>query len=348
MNNKLYKYTTLLWNKQRRLLCYRRVFTAEKKLVTVLYLIVDTSSAPASVPQRTLAFLQFLIKECVIIVKVKTFVLPKTIERAYSKPILFYLLSFTWGIGISALGILVKLFLLLINIFRKEKMSRMKYGKCDIFFVGKGWGGLNLGTVCVVSNSSSDKTILHECGHSIQNAVYGPLMIILSISSVIRYWYREIRKSLNSPCKSAYDDYWFEGQATSWGNQYFNWFLPNWKRGSQSLNNRSKNEIAFCEKCEEYFCKENVLHNEPIFNGWDADVILPQYKLAILWNGPWHYRKITLKHSVKQYQTRDRIKIHEIQNCGYIPYVIKDSGGYNMKKVNEEFTNLLKYLKLKT
>lgn len=45
---------------------------------------------------------------------------------------------------------------------------------------------------------------------------------------------------------------------------------------------RSKNEILFCELCEQYFGKENVLHNIPMFNGWDADVIIPKFKLAIL------------------------------------------------------------------
>ena len=48
----------------------------------------------------------------------------------------------------------------------------------------------------------------------------------------------------------------------------------------QNENRRSKNEIYFCELCENYF--NNVKHNEPIFNGWDADVIITDYKLAIL------------------------------------------------------------------
>ena len=54
---------------------------------------------------------------------------------------------------------------------------------------------------------------------------------------------------------------------------------------------RSKNEIYFYELCNEKF--SNVIHNEQIFNGWDADVILQDLKIAILWNGKWHYEKIT-------------------------------------------------------
>ena len=100
-------------------------------------------------------------------------------------------------------------------------------------------------------------------------------------------------------------------------------------------NRRSKNEIAFCELCKTKF--EKVLNNEPMFNGWDADIILPDLKIAILWNGRWHYEKITSKHSVEQVQNRDKIKINEIIKSGYYPYIIKDLGKYSKKKVNEEF-----------
>lgn len=103
----------------------------------------------------------------------------------------------------------------------------------------------------------------------------------------------------------------------------------------------SKNEIAFCELCEQHF--NNVKHNESLFNGWGADVIIEDFKIAVLWNGPWHYRKITKNHSVKQVQNRDRIKIKEIENAGYVPYIIQDLGSYDINKVNEEFTKFIEY-----
>lgn len=110
---------------------------------------------------------------------------------------------------------------------------------------------------------------------------------------------------------------------------------------------RSKNEIKFCELCEEYFGKTNVIHNEPMFNGWDADIIIPKYKIAILWNGPWHYRQITKKHKLKQVQNRDKIKLKEIKRCGYIAYIIKDLyGKYDINKVEKEFEKFLKTLNL--
>lgn len=106
---------------------------------------------------------------------------------------------------------------------------------------------------------------------------------------------------------------------------------------------RSKNEIEFCKLCEEYF--DNVKHNESIFNGWDADIIIEDIKFAVLWNGPWHYKQITKSHSVKQTQNRDKIKVKEIEECGWTPYIIKDMGKANKNFVKEKFKEFLKYLK---
>lgn len=105
--------------------------------------------------------------------------------------------------------------------------------------------------------------------------------------------------------------------------------------------NRSKNEIYFSELCKLKF--KNVLTNEKIFNGWDADIIIEDLKIAVLWNGKWHYEKITKKHSVAQVQNRDKIKISEIIKCGYQPYIIKDLGKYKKLFVEEQFKIFIKY-----
>lgn len=110
----------------------------------------------------------------------------------------------------------------------------------------------------------------------------------------------------------------------------------------QKKTRRSKNEILMYEKCKNYF--NTVLANENMFNGWDADIILPEYKIAILWNGAWHYREITNSTSLKQIQNRDKIKVKEIEQCGYYPYIIKDLGKFNKDKVDMEFEKLLNFL----
>ena len=72
-------------------------------------------------------------------------------------------------------------------------------------------------------------------------------------------------------------------------------------------------------------------------NGWDADVILPNEKVAVLWNGKWHRQKITKKHSVEQVKNRDKIKLDEIRKMGYTPYIIEDDGKENSLFVESEF-----------
>jgi len=107
----------------------------------------------------------------------------------------------------------------------------------------------------------------------------------------------------------------------------------------QAETRRSKNEIYFAELCEKYFKK--IYTNKPMFNGWDADVIIEDIKTAVMWNGKWHYEKITEAHSVKQVQNRDKIKIKEIKNSGYTPYVIKDMGGCDKEFVENEFNKFI-------
>jgi len=97
---------------------------------------------------------------------------------------------------------------------------------------------------------------------------------------------------------------------------------------------RSKNEIYFSEVCSKDF---TITTNEPFFDGWDADVIIHSEKVAIMWNGQWHYKQISKTQSLKQVEARDKVKTAIIQKYGYTPYVIKDMGKYNTKFVEQEF-----------
>jgi hypothetical protein len=113
------------------------------------------------------------------------------------------------------------------------------------------------------------------------------------------------------------------------------------KVSATSQQRRSKNEVCFAELCESYFGKENVVCNVPIFNGWDADVIILSRKIAILWNGIFHYKQIMKSQSLKQVQARDKIKWDVIIKNGYTPYEIKDMGKHDPKFVKQEFEAFL-------
>lgn len=112
-----------------------------------------------------------------------------------------------------------------------------------------------------------------------------------------------------------------------------------------SQSRRSKNEVCFAEHCIDYFGIDNVLCNEKMFDGWDADVIIPIISTCISWNGKWHYEKIKEGQSLLQIQTRDRIKNSIItKKYGWDHYIIKDMGSYNPKFVEEQFQIFIKWL----
>lgn len=110
------------------------------------------------------------------------------------------------------------------------------------------------------------------------------------------------------------------------------------KVSATKQSKRSKNEIYFAELCQEYF---TITTNEPYFDGWDADVIIHEQKIAVLWNGAWHYKQISRTQQLTQVQARDKVKTAIINKYGYTPYVIKDMGKYDKRFVEEQFAIFL-------
>ena len=109
-------------------------------------------------------------------------------------------------------------------------------------------------------------------------------------------------------------------------------------------NRRSKNEVYFYKLCEEWFGKKHLQSNSQIFNGWDADIVIHSHRIAISWNGVWHYKQICKNTTVESIQKRDDLKEIAIKKYKYDHYVIKDMGGYNRKFVEEQFDLFKLYL----
>lgn len=130
--------------------------------------------------------------------------------------VLYYILNIIWGLPMTLIGGLISLVLLILG--KKPK----RYHGAIYFEVGHGWSGVNFGLFFVCAEDVDESVKSHEFGHSLQNCMFGPLMpILVSVPSVMRYWYRKLRyhsKGLKPPTE--YDDAWFEGQATEWGNDY--------------------------------------------------------------------------------------------------------------------------------
>lgn len=137
---------------------------------------------------------------------------------------MFYFLSFTWGILWTLIGLLVLLF---IRIFLNKKVKEYKIvaGRIAIIMKGSLPGAFELGIAYILDEYTYTSYDLHthEIGHSIQNARFGPFFLILVIAGAIRFnlwdWfaarhYKKYGEHLG------YDDVWFEGQATRWGEEY--------------------------------------------------------------------------------------------------------------------------------
>lgn len=102
--------------------------------------------------------------------------------------ILFYLLSLTWGLILTAVGIVVGLLLLITG--HKPKL----FHHYIRFEVGHNWGGFELGPIFVTDKEPTTAIMQHEAGHGIQNIMFGPIMpFLICIPSAIRYWLRECK-----------------------------------------------------------------------------------------------------------------------------------------------------------
>lgn len=106
------------------------------------------------------------------------------------KSILFYVLSFTWGIIMSLIGCIVFLALMIVGYRPKRFYDRL------YIEVGNNWGGVELGPWFLTDKSVGLHTRQHESGHGFQNTILGPFMpFVVCIPSAVRYWLREFRTS---------------------------------------------------------------------------------------------------------------------------------------------------------
>ena len=92
------------------------------------------------------------------------------------------------------------------------------------FETKKDLGGCGLGPFFMVHEGYGPDLKGHEHGHGLQNIMYGPFQLVVSIMSVIRCGYRNWLYDHNREKWRKLPDYdaiWFEGQATKFGKKYF-------------------------------------------------------------------------------------------------------------------------------
>ena len=126
-------------------------------------------------------------------------------------PVKFYVLSFTWGLPMSLIGVIVCV------ILRCFGYKPKRYGHLWHIEIGKNWGGVNLGWLFLTNRGASDRTKNHEVGHGYQNACQlGWVFPIFGIISATRYWLKRFGVKLN------YYGWWFEYRASEIGSDVMN------------------------------------------------------------------------------------------------------------------------------
>ena len=131
-------------------------------------------------------------------------------------PIGFWLVSLTWGAIMTVIGLLVAVGLIVSG--HKPKF----YYHLIWFEIGENWGGCGMGCVILTGKNPSTRTIQHEAGHCLQNIIFGPVQVLISIVSAIRctYYNYHIKKGMADKLKP-YDSAWYEYSASELGRKYF-------------------------------------------------------------------------------------------------------------------------------
>jgi hypothetical protein len=95
----------------------------------------------------------------------------------------YWLLQCTWGFIMTFIGAIAALGLIIAG----HKPKTM--GPTVYFEVGENWGGVELGGFFLCCKNAGEHTKFHECGHGLQNIIWGPLMpFVVCIPSAARYW----------------------------------------------------------------------------------------------------------------------------------------------------------------
>lgn len=150
--------------------------------------------------------------------------------------IMFWVVSLTWGIIMTSIGLIaigsLNLVKLIAKLFKKDLKIKTHINGCSLITeVGGNWGGVELGAVALCGNYSElnkywfEHTRRHEFGHAVQHLIFGPFFIfVVAIPSACRYWYQRIMQGKGKHFASDwYDSIWFEGGATRWGTKVIDW-----------------------------------------------------------------------------------------------------------------------------
>ena len=161
-----------------------------------------------------------------------------------------------------------------------------------------------------------------KCANSKKHSNETKLKISESLNSIVRTPRTpKYKRIVCSGCALEFNSY---GRVTCSDSCLHQSFVNAGIRSANKLIRRSKDEIALYDLCIKWF--SNVTHNDTSITGsWDADILIHEHKVAVLWNGPWHYMQMPHKnHSLAQVTIRDRLKVNAFESVGWKVLVFED------------------------
>lgn len=124
------------------------------------------------------------------------------------KVFILLIINFTWCLPQNIIGLI---YFLVVKIKKQSELSLM-VGANIIVFTTMVRGGVSLGRYIFLSNGSSFNSVKHECGHTWQSYILGPLyLLVIGIPSIL--WNRFFCKH-----PEKYYTFWTEKWADKLGN----------------------------------------------------------------------------------------------------------------------------------
>jgi len=108
---------------------------------------------------------------------------------------------------------------------------------------------------------------------------------------------------------------------------------------------RSKAEVYLENKLKEEFPELIMYFNDrELLNGMELDVYIPSLKLAIEWNGIYHYKNIRNDGLFERVKNKDFEKVVECEKLNVYLYIIKDLTSQN-KFIRDETEKVINFIK---